>query len=42
MIRTITVGSCISVQGLLEGEAADGTITVRVGQQTYRGKPVTR
>lgn len=42
MIRTIIVGSCISVQGLLEREAADGTIVVRVGQQTYRGKPVTR
>lgn len=42
MIRTITIGSTISVQGLFEGSNADGTITVRVGNKTYQGKPVTR
>ncbi|WP_281285637.1 hypothetical protein [Paracoccus marinus] len=42
MIRTITVGSCISVQGQFEGDLGDGRIAVRVGQQTYLGKPVSR
>lgn len=42
MIRTITVGSCISVQGVYEGDAPNGHIVVRVGSQTYQGKPVSR
>ncbi|MBV0891819.1 hypothetical protein KTN05_08145 [Paracoccus sp. Z118] len=42
MIRTITIGSCISVQGQFEGELGDGRIAVRVGQQTYQGKPVAQ
>ena len=41
MIRTITIGSCISVQGLFEGQNANGTITVRVGNKIYQGKPVS-
>ena len=40
MIRTITIGSCISVQGLFESAGADGMIVVRVGDKTYTGKPV--
>lgn len=42
MIRTITVGSHISVQGVFERDGRDGTIVVRVGAQTYQGKPVTQ
>lgn len=42
MIRTITIGSCISVQGIFERETANGTIVVRVGSQSYEGKPVRR
>lgn len=42
MIRTITVGSCISVQGTFERDLGNGKIAVRVGQQTYVGTPVTR
>lgn len=41
-IRTITVGSCISVQGNFERDLGNGHITVRVGQMTYTGKPVAR
>lgn len=40
MIRTITVGSCISVQGMFERDLGDGKIVVRIGDQTYTGKAV--
>lgn len=39
MIRTITIGS-ISVQGIVERLSETGLMTVRVGQQTFTGKPV--
>jgi hypothetical protein len=32
MLQTIILGSCISVQGLLEKKFPDGRISVRVGQ----------
>ncbi|KGJ12954.1 hypothetical protein ACFHYO_08345 [Paracoccus panacisoli] len=41
MIRTITVGSCISVQGMFERDLGNGRIAVRVGTETYVGKAVT-
>lgn len=40
MIRTITIGSYISVQGMFESDADSGEIVVRVGERTYQGKPV--
>ncbi len=40
MIRTITIGSCISVQGIFERQQTNGNIVVRVGSKTYEGKPV--
>ena len=40
MIRTITIGSCISVQGIFERQVSNGNIVVRVGSATYEGKPV--
>lgn len=40
MIRTITIGSCISVQGTFERQVPNGNIVVRVGSKTYEGKPV--
>lgn len=40
MLRTITVGSCVSVQGSFEGQLDDGRIVVRVGNSLYQGKPV--
>ncbi len=40
MLRTILVGSCVSVQGLLVGKLADGNIVVRVDDKTFVGKPV--
>lgn len=41
MIRTIVIGSHISVQGLFVRALADGRIAVRDGDKTYIGKPVS-
>jgi hypothetical protein len=40
MLRTITVGSCLSIQGLLVGKTPDGRLIVRVDGKTYAGTPV--
>ncbi|MDP4892375.1 hypothetical protein [Cypionkella sp.] len=42
MLRTITVGSCVSIQGLLVGQMADGKIMVKVDERTFVGYPVTK
>lgn len=41
MLRTITVGTHISVQGNFVSQREDGRIVVRVGEQLYVGRPVT-
>jgi hypothetical protein len=40
MLRTITIGSCVSVQGLMVRQLADGKIVVKVDDQTFTGHPV--
>ncbi len=40
MLRTISIGSCISVQGLMVGQNSDGTVVIRVDDRTYTGRPV--
>jgi hypothetical protein len=40
MIRTIVIGSCVSVQGLFVRSLADGRIAVRDGEKTFVGRPV--
>jgi len=40
MLRTISVGSCVSVQGILVGQLSNGKIMVKVDDQTYVGTPV--
>lgn len=40
MIRTISIGSYISIQGLFEGVTPNGTMLVRVGNRTFEGKPI--
>lgn len=42
MIRTITIGSYISVQGVFERQTEGGDIVIRVGEKTYQGKPVSK
>ena len=41
MLRTIIIGSCISVQGILQKTLADGRIVVRVGERLFTGLPVS-
>lgn len=41
MLKTITVGSCVSVQGTYVGTTKDGRVEVRVGNQIFRGTPVS-
>jgi len=40
MIRTILLGSCVSVQGIFVRKLDDGKIVVRVGDRMYQGRPV--
>jgi hypothetical protein len=40
MLRTITVGSCVSVQGTFVRTLPGGKIAVRVGNTIYSGVPI--
>lgn len=40
MLRTITIGSCVSVQGLFVGDLQDGKIMIKVDDTTFVGTPV--
>ncbi|MGB5559887.1 MAG: hypothetical protein WBN04_17985 [Paracoccaceae bacterium] len=40
MIRTILLGSCVSVQGVFVRKLPNGKIVVRVGDRIYEGVPV--
>ncbi|WP_045393341.1 hypothetical protein [Falsirhodobacter sp. alg1] len=41
MLRTITIGSCISVQGLFVSDMPDGKMIVQVGEKSFVGRPVS-
>lgn len=40
MLRTISLGSGVSVQGLMVGQLADGKIVIKVDEKTFVGYPV--
>ncbi len=40
MLRTIILGSCVSVQGVYIKTLSDGRILVRVGSREFAGRPV--
>jgi hypothetical protein len=40
MLRTITLGTCISVQGTFVRALANGKIVVQVGQRMFEGFPI--
>lgn len=40
MLRTITLGTCVSVQGTFERTLDNGKILVRVGDRLFEGVPV--
>ena len=42
MLRTISIGSCVSVQGIVVGQTPDGKMIVRVDEKTYVGTPVSQ
>ncbi|MGC1494991.1 MAG: hypothetical protein WA790_04215 [Sulfitobacter sp.] len=42
MLRTITIGSCVSVQGIFVKDMPDGRIAVKVDDTVYAGMPVLR
>jgi len=42
MLRTITLGTHVQVQGLFVRTLENGKVIVSVGEREYEGKPVTR
>ena len=42
MLRTIQIGTCMSVQGFFVRQLDDGRMVVRVDQKAYVGTPVER
>ena len=42
MLRTIIIGSCVSVQGIFVRDMPDGRIAVKVDDTIYAGMPVIR
>ncbi|WP_300032937.1 hypothetical protein [uncultured Roseobacter sp.] len=42
MLRTITIGSAVSVQGIYVRDFPDGRIAVKVDDEIYTGTPVAR
>lgn len=41
-LKTITLSSCVSVQGIFIRKLANGKIVVRVGKLEYQGFPVQK
>jgi hypothetical protein len=39
MLATISIGTCVYVQGIFMERRADGLVTVRVGEQLFTGRP---
>ena len=42
VLRTITIGSCVSIQGTFIRTLPDGRIAIRDGQKVYEGRPVSK
>ncbi|MEQ6202892.1 hypothetical protein ABMC88_07535 [Sulfitobacter sp. HNIBRBA2951] len=42
MLRTITLGTCVSVQGTFVRAMPDGRIAVQVDNTVYSGVPITK
>ncbi|MEP1929962.1 MAG: hypothetical protein ABJI96_13475 [Paracoccaceae bacterium] len=40
MLRTILIGTCVSIQGIYVRTFPDGRIAVRDGENIYAGTPV--
>ena len=42
MLRTITLGSCVSVQGTFVRQLDNGRIIVRVDEREFTGRPIKK
>lgn len=42
MLRTITMGTCVSVQGIFVRALPNGKVQVRVGDQVFSGTPISQ
>ena len=42
MLRTIVMGSCVSVQGIFVRQLENGKVIVRVGSRMFEGVPVVK
>jgi hypothetical protein len=40
MLRTVTVGSSVTIQGIFVKSLSNGKMIVRVGQELFAGTPV--
>jgi len=40
MLKTILLGSCVSVQGTFVKTLDNGHVVVRVGERLFQGRPV--
>lgn len=41
MLRTITIGTTVSVQGIFVRDMPDGRVSVKVDNDIFTGKPIT-
>ncbi|KKM00063.1 hypothetical protein LCGC14_1808200 [marine sediment metagenome] len=42
MLRTITIGSTVSIQGVFVRDLPDGRIAVQVDSEVFSGKPINQ
>ena len=42
MLRTIVIETCVAIQGQFVRQLDNGNIVIRVGDQTYEGKPANK
>ena len=42
MLRTITIGTTVSVQGIFVRDMPDGRVSVKVDNDIFTGNPITR
>ena len=42
MLRTVTIGSCVSIQGIFVKALENGLIRIKVDNNTYDGRPIVQ
>ncbi|WGH77210.1 hypothetical protein [Jannaschia ovalis] len=40
MLKTVTIGSCLSIQGIFVQMLTDGLMQVQVGSRIFTGRPI--